>query len=81
MSHTGQLFFPEDVTEQIAKTGPYVNHSNVHRTLHREDHIFLQQGGAQSIVKLDRLQNGSNSGGFLATIALAVDPQTQNWGR
>jgi protocatechuate 3,4-dioxygenase beta subunit len=74
VSHTGQLFLPEDVTEQIAKMNPYVNHSGVHRTLHREDRIFLQQGGAQSIVKLERLQNGSNAAGFVATIAVAVNP-------
>ena len=75
VSHTGQLFFPEDITEQIAKMEPYANHSNVHRTLHREDNIFLRQGGSQSMVKLERLQNGTNAGGFVATIALAVDPQ------
>jgi hypothetical protein len=54
---------------------PYVNHSNVHRTLHREDRIFTQQGGAQSIFKLERLQRGTNNGGFIATITAAIDPQ------
>jgi len=73
VSHTGQLYFPEDVTEQIAKMEPYANHSNVHRTLQREDHIFTQQGGAQSMMKLERLQKGSNSGGFVASLAVAIN--------
>jgi protocatechuate 3,4-dioxygenase beta subunit len=75
VSHTGQLFFPEDVTEQIARMDPYVQHSNVHRTLHSEDNIFRRQGGASSMVTLERLQKGSNADGFIATVTLAVDPE------
>jgi protocatechuate 3,4-dioxygenase beta subunit len=75
VSHTGQLFLPEDITEQIAKMDPYVKHSNVHRTLHSEDNIFHQQGGAQSMLSLERLQKGSNAGGFAADVVLAVDPE------
>ncbi|HET9129755.1 MAG TPA: intradiol ring-cleavage dioxygenase [Terriglobia bacterium] len=74
VSHTGQLFLPEDITEQIAKMEPYVSHSNVHRTLHSEDNIFRQQGGAQTMMHLERLQKGSNAGGFVADVVLAVDP-------
>jgi len=74
VSHTGQLFLPEDITEQIAKMEPYLKHSTVHRTLHSEDNIFMRQGGKQTLMTLDRLQNGSNSGGFLADIVVAVNP-------
>jgi protocatechuate 3,4-dioxygenase beta subunit len=75
VSHTGQLFLPEDITEQIAKLDPYVKHSNVHRTLHSEDNIFRQQGGAQSLLSLERLQKGSSAAGFVADVVLAVDPE------
>jgi protocatechuate 3,4-dioxygenase beta subunit len=74
VSHTGQLFLPEDVTEQIAKLDPYNTHSNVHRTLQTEDQIFRSQGGAQSILSLERLTKGENAAGFVANITLAVDP-------
>jgi protocatechuate 3,4-dioxygenase beta subunit len=74
VSHTGQLFLPEEITEQLAKMDPYVSHSNVHRTLHSEDNIFRQQGGSQSMLSLERLQKGSNAGGFVADVVLAVDP-------
>jgi protocatechuate 3,4-dioxygenase beta subunit len=73
VSHTGQIFFPEDITAQIAAMEPYIKHT-VHRTQHNEDHVFLQQGGAQAIASLQRLQNGTNAPGFLATITLAVNP-------
>jgi len=75
VSHTGQLFFPEDVTEQVATLAPYAKRLNVHRTTQSEDHIFQTQHGSASMVNLARLENGSNAGGFLATVTLAVDPE------
>jgi hypothetical protein len=62
VSHIGQLFFPEDVTEQVAKLAPYATRLNVHRTLQSEDHIFQTQHGSASMVSLTRLENGSNAG-------------------
>ncbi len=70
VSHTGQLFFPEEITEQVAKMSPYVKRANVHRTTQAEDGIFNSQHGAASMVKLERLDEG-----FLATVTLAVDPE------
>jgi hypothetical protein len=74
ISHTGQIFLPEDITEQIARMEPYSKHDTVHRTLHSEDHVFQQQGGAHSIASLERLQNRSNTDGFAARIAVAINP-------
>ena len=75
VSHTGQVFLPEDITEQIAKLDPYTTHSNVHRTLHSEDNVFRNQGGSKSMMSLERLQKSSNSAGFAAEISLAVNPE------
>ncbi len=75
VSHTGQLFFPEDVTAEVAKLAPYAKRLGVHRTTQGEDNIFRTQHGSASMVNLTRLENGSNAGGFLATVTLAVDPE------
>lgn len=75
VSHTGQLFFPEDGTADVAKLEPYAKRLNVHRTLQSEDNIFRTQHGSESMVSLTRLQKGSNADGFLATVTLAVDPE------
>jgi protocatechuate 3,4-dioxygenase beta subunit len=75
VSHTGQLFFPEDITAEIARLEPYARRLNVERTIQDEDHVFTKQHGRASILQLARLANGSNVNGFLATIALAVDPE------
>jgi protocatechuate 3,4-dioxygenase beta subunit len=73
--HTGQFFFPEDLTAQIAKLDPYISHSKVHRTLQSEDHVYLSQGGSQSVLTVDRQTKRSDSDGFIANITVAVDPE------
>jgi protocatechuate 3,4-dioxygenase beta subunit len=74
VSHTGQLFFPEEITGDIAKLEPYATRLRVHRTLQTEDHIFTSQHGAASMLNLARLEKATNAAGFLATVTLAVDP-------
>ncbi len=76
VSHTGQLFFPEEFTEQVAKLEPYAKRRNVERTLQSEDGIFNGQHGADSQVDLRRL-GASNTDGFLATVMLAIDPEAE----
>jgi protocatechuate 3,4-dioxygenase beta subunit len=73
--HTGQLFFPEEITADIAKLEPYATRLNVHRTLQSEDGVFNDQHGSESGLELARLEKGSNAAGFLATVTLAVDPE------
>ncbi len=74
VAHTGQLFFPEEITAGVAAMAPYAGHSTVHRTLHSEDHVFQRQGGAQAMTSVSRLQKGSDAGGSTATATVAVDP-------
>jgi protocatechuate 3,4-dioxygenase beta subunit len=73
--HTGQLFFPEDITADVAKLDPYATRLQVHRTTQSEDSIFNGQHGSGSMLDLVRLEKGVNSRGFLATVTLAVDPE------
>lgn len=72
--HTGQLFFPEEITERIGKIAPYASRLDVHRTTQEEDHIFSSQNGGASMLSLERIAIGSDSQGFVANVALAVDP-------
>jgi protocatechuate 3,4-dioxygenase beta subunit len=74
VSHTGQLFLPEEFTAQVAKLEPYAKRLHVDRTLQSEDGIFNGQHDADSMVDLRRL-GSSNSDGFLATVMLGVDPE------
>jgi protocatechuate 3,4-dioxygenase beta subunit len=74
VAHTGQFFFPEDLTERIAKLEPYAKRLNVHRTTQAEDQIFTGQQGAEQMLKIERLGK-TDAEGFLATVTVAVDPE------
>ena len=74
VSHTGQLFFPEDVTAQVATLEPYSSHGDVAIVSQSEDGIF-QGAGEGAVVDLTPLaEDGSIGDGFIAEITLGVDP-------
>lgn len=74
VAHTGQLFFPKDVTDEVAKLEPYRSH-DVKLVRHADDGIF-QGAGKGSIVKLTPLEEGGSvENGFVAEITLGVDPE------
>ena len=74
VSHTGQFFFPEDMTETIALLDPYAKRLAVHRTTQEEDHVFTEEHGSSGLMKLTRIDSRTNSGGFIAEAVLAVNP-------
>lgn len=74
VAHTGQLFFPEDVTDEVATLEPYANR-DVELVRHAQDGIF-QAAGEGSIVKLTPLvEGGPVEDGFTAEIALGLNPE------
>jgi len=74
VAHTGQLFFPEDITERVARLEPYAKRLNVHRTTQEEDGIFGSQHGAECMVKMERLGK-ADVDGSRAIVTLAVNPE------
>jgi protocatechuate 3,4-dioxygenase beta subunit len=73
--HTGQLFFPEEITAEVARLTPYQQRLNIERTTQSQDHVYTSQHGGASMLTLTRLRSGSNAEGFLATATIAVDPE------
>lgn len=68
VSHTGQLFFPENISDQVVKLAPYSSHGGV-RTLQNQDSIFRSQHGGASIPKMTPINSA-----YVAEMTLAVDP-------
>jgi protocatechuate 3,4-dioxygenase beta subunit len=66
-SHTGQVFFPEDLTVKLMRQEPYSLH-RIHRTTQAEDHVYGEQGGELSMARMD------NRTGLRAELVAAVDP-------
>jgi protocatechuate 3,4-dioxygenase beta subunit len=63
--HTGQLFFPEAMTDVVYKRSPYSARPN--RDVRNTDDSIFRNGGSKGLVRLK--QTGS---GYVATIAMGV---------
>jgi protocatechuate 3,4-dioxygenase beta subunit len=73
VAHTGQLFFPEDVSRFVEATHPYSAHK-IHRTTLDEDMVYGGQSGAGSVAKMTPVTLTQLSDGYVATLTVAVDP-------
>lgn len=79
VSHTGQLFFPDELSDQVAKLEPYAKRST-RRTRLDEDGVYLNESNVDqhqdsgTMLKLEPLKKGTITQGFLATVVLSVDP-------
>ncbi len=49
--HTGQIFFPEEVSEQVSRLAPYCR-NKIPRTHHLDDFIFREQNGEGSLAEI-----------------------------
>jgi protocatechuate 3,4-dioxygenase beta subunit len=72
-SHTGQVFFPEEIAASLMQIGPYAQNP-IRRTKQAEDMVFRGQQGAASIATLRRIKPEQ---GFAAELVACVDPTTQ----
>jgi protocatechuate 3,4-dioxygenase beta subunit len=71
VSHTGQLYFAESVSDQVYRLAPYTQDPN-RLTRHSADRIYTGQGGSKSTIKLSRRGSSLRAQGLLGTITLAV---------
>jgi protocatechuate 3,4-dioxygenase beta subunit len=72
VSHTGQLLFSDAITSEVYRLAPYTS-DNEARVANSADHVYAQEGGSKSMVKLKRLGSGV-SDGLAGTITLVVNP-------
>lgn len=72
-SHTGQVFFPEELAVQLMQYEPYSRHK-IHRTTQAEDMVYNGQQGELSIAQLTPLHPKDFAAGFHAELIAAVNP-------
>lgn len=73
-SHTGQLYFPDEFNEKVARTAPYRDNS-VPRTTNEQD--FLYTGGNEgpaTVMDIERSWVGAPGPGVSGTVVLGIDP-------
>jgi protocatechuate 3,4-dioxygenase beta subunit len=73
VSHTGQIFFPEDDAVTLMKRAPYNEHK-IHRVTQSEDGVFTQQHGSVAIARMHLGTEEQIRRGIGAAIVAIVDP-------
>jgi hypothetical protein len=72
-SHTGQIFFPEQVAAELMQQEPYSAHK-IHRITQSEDFVFGGQHGDLAIAELHAIHPAKFAEGVAARIVVIVDP-------
>ncbi len=72
VSHTGQLFFSDDLTDHIARIDPYAAHHTL-RTRLEEDNVYAGDHGGP-MLSITPMKQGSLENGLVATVTLGIDP-------
>ncbi|MFH8465006.1 intradiol ring-cleavage dioxygenase [Streptomyces sp. NPDC017991] len=79
VNYTGQLFFDDDIAEQIFELEPYSEHSGTWTKL--DDDMVYDGGGASSgLLTLEPVHKKDPSKGYKGSITLGVDPDAENTG-
>ncbi len=68
VSHTGQLFFNDTLTDSVALISPYSNHTIV-RTRNSEDSIYASANGSVTLVRI--AQNSATN--YTGTVTVGVN--------
>jgi protocatechuate 3,4-dioxygenase beta subunit len=74
VAHTGQVFFPEEISKLVTKSQPYASHK-IHRTTLEEDGVFNGENGSGSIATLTPISANDPAAGYIATVTLTVDAE------
>jgi hypothetical protein len=72
VSHTGQFFFDDTLTDIVAKIYPYTTQT-IQRTRNNEDMIYSESNGATMLIPIKFLTN-TMVDGMIGEITVGVDP-------
>ncbi|MFJ8635069.1 intradiol ring-cleavage dioxygenase [Streptomyces sp. NPDC093568] len=79
VNYTGQLFFDDEIAEEIFTLEPYARHSGSYTTL--DDDMVYDGGGASSgLLTLKAVHKKDPSKGYKGFLTVAVDPDAENTG-
>lgn len=67
--YTGEVYFPEDVSDLVAKVKPYSDQKEK-RALNEDDWLYVRLDGFRSVAKID----GDVNNGFTASLDVVIEP-------
>ncbi|CAM5502958.1 intradiol ring-cleavage dioxygenase [Streptomyces aurantiogriseus] len=78
VNYTGQLFFADDIAQEIFTLEPYSRHSGSYTTL--DDDMVYDGGGASGLLTLEPVKKADPSKGYRGFLTLGIDPDAENTG-
>ncbi|MGC9539270.1 intradiol ring-cleavage dioxygenase [Streptomyces sp. UG1] len=79
VNYTGQLFFADDIAEEIFTLEPYSQHSGSYTTLDN-DMVYDGGGASSGLLTLKAVHKKNPSKGYKGSLTLGVDPDAENTG-
>jgi protocatechuate 3,4-dioxygenase beta subunit len=79
VNYTGQLFFADDIVEEIFTLEPYSQHSGSYTTLDN-DMVYDGGGASSGLLTLEAVHKKDASKGYKGLLTLGVDPDAENTG-
>jgi protocatechuate 3,4-dioxygenase beta subunit len=79
VNYTGQLFFADDIAEEIFTLEPYSQHSGSYTTLDN-DMVYDGGGTSSGLLTLKAVHKADPSKGYKGSITLGIDPDAENTG-
>ncbi|MFJ9739361.1 intradiol ring-cleavage dioxygenase [Streptomyces sp. NPDC101166] len=79
VNHTGQLFFADDIAEQVFTLEPYSKHSGSYTRL-ADDMVYDGGGASSGLLTLEPVKKADPSRGYKGFLTLGVDPDAENTG-
>ncbi|MEU8652864.1 intradiol ring-cleavage dioxygenase [Streptomyces sp. NPDC048737] len=79
VNHTGQLFFADDIAEEVFTLEPYAQHSGTYTRLD-DDMVYDGGGAASGLLTLKPVKKADPSKGYKGSLTLGVDPDAENTG-
>ncbi|MEW1644516.1 intradiol ring-cleavage dioxygenase [Streptomyces sp. NPDC091219] len=79
VNYTGQLFFADDIAEEIFTLDPYAKHTGTYTVL-ADDMVYDGGGAASGLLTLKAVHKKDPSKGYKGSLTLGVDPDAENTG-
>ncbi|WDF39543.1 intradiol ring-cleavage dioxygenase [Streptomyces sp. T12] len=79
VNYTGQLFFADDIAEEIFTLEPYSKHSGSYTTLDN-DMVYDGGGASSGLLTLKAVHKKDPSKGYKGFLTIGIDPDAENTG-
>ncbi|MFF3502080.1 intradiol ring-cleavage dioxygenase [Streptomyces sp. NPDC003247] len=79
VNYTGQLFFDDDIAQEIFTLEPYSKHSGTYTKL-ADDMVYDDGGASSGLLTLKAVKKADPSKGYKGFLTVGIDPDAENTG-